>query len=277
MGAQEDLTRSLKAIMARQREGLGGPPAPEELLAYRDDRLSPEERQRLEARIAVYPDAARTLADLAAFPAVEPAPGTPELSEEEVDAGWRAFRGKLEALPRPRRQEEESPKVAPVLELRPGRRRWAGAPRLAAAALAGVALGSAAGFLGGRASQQVPGAAINVKIAELRPDDDGGARSTLSSIEMPEGTEELVLVLRGSPTEDFSDYAVEIEDAAGARLWAREGLRPTAIGTFHLSFRRDALPEGARQLQLFGLQGKTRVPLASYRVRLLSPTSSPEP
>ncbi|MFP5287044.1 MAG: hypothetical protein ACLGI9_14985, partial [Thermoanaerobaculia bacterium] len=81
--------------MAAKREELGGPPTPEELLAYRDGRLDPAARQSVEARLALHPDAARALADLAAFPEVEPAPGTAELSDEEVEARWMALREKL--------------------------------------------------------------------------------------------------------------------------------------------------------------------------------------
>lgn len=277
MGAQEDLKRSLETIMARQRDELGGPPTPEVILAYRDGRLSPQERQRMEDRIAVYPDAARALADLAAFPDVEPAPGAPELSPEQIDAGWAAFRQKLEPLGRPRPQEGEPLPAAPVLDLQPVRRRWTNAPRLAAATLAGVALGSAAGYLSGRASQEVPGAAINVSIVQLQPDGEGSRRSTSpESIEVAEGTEGLALVLQAPVTEDFSDYALEIEDAAGTRLWARKGLRPTATGTFQVSFSREGLPEGAHRIRLYGLQEKTRALLASYSVRLLFETSSPE-
>ncbi|HSS50120.1 MAG TPA: hypothetical protein VLX28_14375, partial [Thermoanaerobaculia bacterium] len=95
--------------MATKRDQWGEPPSPEELLAYRDGRLEPEERLRMEARIAVYPDAARALADLAAFPDVAPAPGTPELSdlsEDEIGARWQAFRQRLPELPVPEQQED---------------------------------------------------------------------------------------------------------------------------------------------------------------------------
>jgi hypothetical protein len=78
-----------------QDEELGEPPTPEELLAFRDDQLSPERRESVEARLAFYPDAARALADLRAWPEV---PGMPEISDEEIDAGWRAFLSRLEEL-----------------------------------------------------------------------------------------------------------------------------------------------------------------------------------
>jgi len=101
VSGRDDLAATREAIMARKRKELGDPPTPEELLAYRDGRLDPAARERLEAQIAVYPDAARALADLAAFPDIEPGPGVPEISDEEIDAGWETFRQRLEKLPRP--------------------------------------------------------------------------------------------------------------------------------------------------------------------------------
>src|SRR5258708_36384544 len=91
--------------MATKRDQWGEPPSPEELLAYRDGLLDPAERQRIEDRIAVYSDAARALADLAAFPEVEPAPGTPELSAEDIAARWLTFRQRLPERPVPARQQ----------------------------------------------------------------------------------------------------------------------------------------------------------------------------
>src|SRR5215210_7589539 len=93
MGGREDLDSALKAIMAARRDELGGPPTPEELLAWRDGLLDPAARQSVEERLAIYPDAAQALADLAAFPDLE---GTPELSEEELDVRWQAFSQRLE-------------------------------------------------------------------------------------------------------------------------------------------------------------------------------------
>jgi hypothetical protein len=260
VGGQEDLGKSLKAIMATKRDELGGPPNPEELLAYRDGRLDPAERQRIEERIAVHPDAARALADLAAFPDVEPAPGTPELSDEEIGDRWQAFRQKLPELPEP----------APVIA-RGERRRSFFTLKLAAAILVSLAVGGIAGFLGGRASpsRDLEESAINVRIAELAPEGEGGARSAPITLEMPEGAEELVLVLSFPAQKDFSDYEAEIVDGQGVRVWAREGLRPTVMGTFQVSFRAGALKPGPLRLRLYGREGRGRTMIASYALRLV--------
>lgn len=266
MGGQEDFVKSLKAIMATKRDQWGEPPSPEELLAYRDGRLEPAERQRLEDKIAIYPDAARALADLAAFPVVEPSPGAPELSDEEIGARWQTFRQRLPERP------PEPVRAAPRVETGV-RRRWYRSPflKLAAAALIGLAVGWAAGFLGSRpAREHAPGpeSAINVKIAELVPAEEGVTRSAPAPLEMPEGSEELVLVLGTPVQKDYPVYEAEVVDSKGQRVWTREGLRPTALGTFQVSFRAGALRPGLLRLRLFGRDGKARTLIAGYELRL---------
>jgi hypothetical protein len=264
VGGQEDLGKSLKAIMATKRKEAGGPPSPEELLAYRDGRLDAAERRRIEERIALHPDTARALADLAAFPDLEPAPGTPELPDEEIGARWQAFRSKLPEHPAP------PARATPAIEAVPrrGLRRSVFDPRLAAAALVILAAGGIAGFLGGRASHVLPESAINVRIAELTPEGESGARSAPIPLEMPDGSEELVLVFGTQAQKDFPTYEAEIVDSSGVRTWERQGLHPTALGTFQVSFRQGALKPGKLHLRLFGREGGTRTPIASYELRL---------
>src|SRR5690349_19328485 len=106
MGGREDLDRAVKTIMASKREELGGAPTPEELIAYHDGLLDPAARQSVEERLAVHPDAARALADLAAFPDLE---GAPELPDEEMDARWEAFRQRSERAPESLRKPAARP------------------------------------------------------------------------------------------------------------------------------------------------------------------------
>jgi hypothetical protein len=282
VGGHDDLLNSIKAIMAARREELGEPPTPEELLAYRDGLLEPRQRQELEAKLAVHPDAAGALADLLAFPAVEPAPGTPELSDADVAAHWQAFRPRLAARPAPAAPPAPDPArsrqlPAPPTPLAPpAAQRWPPAPRLAAAALLALAVGLAAGFLAGRTSSGRLGSAINVKIAELAPNDEGQVRSAASAVEIPEGSEELVLVLRPPARDErgFPAYEAELLDHGGARIWARRGLHPTPLGTFHLAFRRAALAPGRYRVQLFGRDGNHLTLLAAYDLRLVAAPAS---
>jgi hypothetical protein len=269
MGGREDFDNALKATMAARREELGGPPTPEELLAYRDGRLDPAARQSVEARLAAHPDSARTLADLAAFPEVEAAPGTPELSDEDVEVRWQALRQRLGELP----AEPPAPRAVP-------RPRRFPAFRLALAALLLLAVGGAGGFVAGRASHP-PRAdlAVNAVIAELAPVEEGGTRS-MSLVEVPDTSEEVVLILGLPDGRELPQYGVEIEGSKGARIGRRDGLRPTPLGTIHLSFPRSVLPPGVYRIRLFGSDAggsgaERKSLLAAYELRLAEAPESP--
>lgn len=248
--------------MARKREELGGPPTPEELLAYRDNRLDPAARELLEARIAVYPEAARALADLAAFPDIEAGPDARDLSEEEMDAGWQAFRRRLETLP----------KTVPAPAPQPIRSRaipW----QLAAAAVVLLCTGLLTGYFAGRSSRPAPDAALsaslNPTVAQLEPlDEQESLRAPAAPIELPDESDELLLVLVLPGTREYPAYAAEILDQEGAMLWSGGGLRPTSEGTVRISFRSRAFPPGTYQIHLFGLDGREQA-VGTYALRVL--------
>lgn len=264
MSGRDDLAAAREAIMARKREELGEPPTPEELLAWRDGRLDTAARELLEARIAVYPDAARALADLAAFPDVDPGPGTPALSDEEIDAGWAAFRQRLEKLPRPVPVAVTADR--PVFgRLIP----W----QTVAAAILFMALGQLIGYALGRASRTVPESPVsparNVTIAELEPLAEGGFRSSVAPVELPATSEAVVLILALPGTEEFSGYEAEILDQNGTRRWSGDGLVPSSLGTIQVSFPRAAFAPGVYGVDLFGVDraGRTKK-VARYELRV---------
>lgn len=270
---RDKLLSTLDAIMADRRHDLGEPPAPEELLDYQYGRLSEERRQEVEEKLVAFPEAARALADLAAFPEVVPAPGDRRFSEAELTAGWEAFRRRLEADAPVRPAAEDQPaKLAPLRQPEvPPRRGAFPVSWLAAAALAGVAVGGVVGWgLARLASPVASLSAVNVTIAQLTPLTVAGERGTAEpeEVELPGSSEELVLVLSLFEPGDYPDYEATVEDPQGNVLWRRSGLAPTAHGTFHLAFRRPLLPPGRYQVQLFGRDGERRVPLAVYDLRL---------
>ena len=282
MSGQDDLSNALRAIMAAKREELGEAPTPDELFAYREGRLDPAARERLEARIAVYPEAARTLADLAAFPNIEPAPGVKDVSAEEVAARWQSFRQKLA----PSSGDDRSPSrpSAPILRHEPrapqAPHAHSGSPARGLAAAASVALvvGLGGGYLAGRASVGPESdSSINVIVTDLHPAGEGGERSAGPSayVELPEESEELLLILHTDDPGTFADYTAEIVDPQGARVWSHDGLRPTEIGSFPVSFRRSALPPGTYRIHLFGETGEDRRQLGTYELRIVEgPASS---
>ncbi len=271
--------------MAARRDELGGPPTPEELLAYRDGELDPAARQSVEDRLALDPDAARALADLAAFPDIEPDPGASELSDEEVEDRWQTLHKKLQELPA-RQPASPSPRPAPApvqsapVERAPRPPRTSRFPiyRLAAAAVLILAAGLA-GFLWGRASRSgLPESGVSVAVAliELSPLEEGGERSLLpaaETAETAETAEEIVLVLGLPAASELPEYRIEILDGRGARVWSGGGLHPTPLGTVQLSIRRGVLPAGTSRLRL--LDAADGSPVATYELRLGETPGSP--
>jgi hypothetical protein len=135
----------------------------------------------------------------------------------------------------------------------------------AAAALLALALGWVGGFFTGRASRTpVPDSAVNVAVAELPPVGEG-ARAAATVVDLPSGSEELLLALALPEEGEFPDYSAEILNEAGARVWNRQGLRPTPLGTLHLAFRRGALAPGVYRVRIEGPEG----PVAIYELRLV--------
>ena len=237
--------------MARKREELGEPPTPEDLLAYRDGRLDPAARQLLEAKIAVYPEAARALADLAAFPDIAPGPDTPELSDAQMDASWEVFRQRLEKVPRP-----------PVSLTRRSVPRRPIPWQWVAAAVLLLSIGLGIGYLTGRGSQPVPDVVVkpslNPTIVQLEPLEQDSFRAPAAPIELPPTSGELLLILVLPGGQEYPGYSAEIRDGKGTRLWSGDGLRPTSEGTVGMSFPRSAFPSGVYQIHLFGRDGTGR-------------------
>ena len=62
-------------------------------------------------------------------------------------------------------------------------------------------------------------------------------------------------------------YALEIVDAAGKRVWGASGLVRSPTDDFTLTLL-EPLPRGAYTVQLYGLDGGRRTPLASYPFRV---------
>src|SRR5215210_2919199 len=273
VSGRDDFIAAREAIMARKREELGEPPTPEDLLAYRDGRLDPAARELLEAKIAVYPEAARALADLAAFPDIAPGPGTPELSDQEMDASWEAFRQRLEKLPRPAPARPAFPVPSPMRRPAP----WQGA----AAAVLFLSIGLGIGYLLGAGRPPAPDAAVrpslNTTIAQLEPLDEDRLRAAAAPFELPDESDELLLILVLPGTQDYPGYAAEIFNREGTKLWAGDGLRPTAEGTVRMSFDRSAFPPGSYRIHLFGQDGKgQQKAVGKYELRVaLTPVPSP--
>jgi hypothetical protein len=214
-----NLQAALEAIMASRRDELGDPPRPAELLAYRDGTLSDAERLAVEEKIAAFPDAARALLDLAAFPSVAPAPGVRRVTAEEVAADWPALRRRMAA------ERRASTGGAPV----PGP--WPSSARAAAALAAGLFLGGVGGLLAGRgplARPEQPTAGADLVVLS----DEGSVTRSVAGRLFADRP--LLLVLDTGGVQPLPAYAVRLRREEGEIVWQDDAVAPTAEGALTL-------------------------------------------
>lgn len=266
MSGRQDLTRAMRSIMAQERETLGKPPTPEELLAWHDRELSDSQRRRVEAKIAAFPDAAQALVDLAAFPDVRPVPGVAEISDREVGKRWQSFRQLLEE-PRPSTAGGNHAAWRLASLWRPLRRLRTWPATLAAGVVFLVGVG--VGLTIDLARAPEPAAARNVTISQLSPVAAGGERDAgRTVVELGQEAEGWVLVLALPVDAESPVYEAAILDTRDREAWSAGGLRPTALGTLQLAFPHQLLPPGDYRLVLFVGGDDLRKEVAAYAFRL---------
>jgi hypothetical protein len=94
MIGKDDWDAAAEELMARERERLGEPPTPEEVVAYSRGELSDEQAERVRALLVAYPQLTDVL--------TEPPPiGDDVLTDEEVAQDWARLQSRMAAAPAP--------------------------------------------------------------------------------------------------------------------------------------------------------------------------------
>jgi hypothetical protein len=257
--AEDPLVKSLQAI-ASEALGMGDEhPEPEELLAYGASELPEDRASRIGAHLGICPDCAQVVLDLAAFPEVElRAEGLGRTLEEER-ADWQAIQEQIQT----------------DIPLSTSRRRpsltWVHA---LAAVLALIVLGLS--FWVAHLELRMRTASnlqANLYIRDLLPGSGGGSRNKApeNMISVPAGLDYAVLVLALADFEPFPDYQIKIFDSAGALRWSRAGMVRLPDGSFTLEVRKELLPSGPYQIQLYGVKARQQKLLATYSLQIVFP------
>lgn len=258
------LTLGVRQMAAEARDNLKEHPSPDTLLAYDAEELSEDESTRVREHLAVCPDCARTVLDLASFPEIEPGPGVEPLSPEAEKAQWQRVLDRLE--------EEEARKG----EARgTGGGRWGGV-HLLAAVLGAIGLGLGLWVAWLHVQPAGPGAGgsragANVFEIDLVPVGAPVARSE-EGVQVPAGMDSILLRLNLGNLRPFDDVRVTVRreggEAADQVVWEREGLIRNPQGHFSVHLPREALPAGSYGIELLGeVDGQTE-DLAIYELRL---------
>jgi len=260
MGGKADLKAAFRALLEQGREEME-PPTPEELIAYREGLLSAEEKASVEERLAVFPEAARALRDLARFPDLEPPSGVEPLSEERVRKSWEQFRSRLESRETEAAEETEEeaeetgePAGGPAQPGGPHRygrstppwwRALGDVPRLlwaSTGALAAVVFGWSIGLLSAPsllpvASKPEAGVPVVEMTAETHLEREAGPPRLQVAAGSP-----VFLVLELPPGPKAPSYEIEI-DGPGDRTWTGTAA-PSEFGDLHLTLPSSYLTPG---------------------------------
>ncbi|MEA2690970.1 MAG: hypothetical protein QOJ16_357 [Acidobacteriota bacterium] len=263
------LEPALRALTAQAEGQLGEHPSPETLVAYHEDRLVGEERERLRDHLALCADCAQLLLDLAVFPEVEVLAGLRSPTEGDVDEAWQAMQARLG------REKRAVATPAPAGVVRPPRSRprpayvpWA----LAASWLLVAGLGLWV-FELRREYARLAEPAVNVAVAELSVEGEqvrGGERGSVrvSSIA---GRTLFDADAAGLPR--HSGYEVEILSGPGTghALWTGRELKRSRDDHFTLDLPPGFLSAGPYRLRLFGVDDGHREKLADYPFEIEAP------
>lgn len=270
---------AIRTSLAGRRRELKTPPSPDELIAYHEGRLTPAEREQVEAGLAAFPEAARALLDMASFPEIEPLDPQDRLTDEEAARGWAELRERLREdgllgpaepgqVPRKVAEGDRGQRGSREVPRRPARGRWKLVQALAAAVLV-VGVGLPA-FL---ALRPGPEPKPNVPLVSLLPLTVSGQRGggdAGETVAVDDARDGVMLQLNLAEPETFPAYRLEIVSAARGSVWTTEALRRQGDGTFTTFVPQGFLAAGRYRLELSGVAAGSERHLATY-VLILEP------
>lgn len=261
MPSSSDPTEPLRTHFRKERHAMDRHPLPEQISAYHERRLSPEETEEMRAHLAVCPDCTAELLDLADLLEGGEGDAAPEVSSQELEAAWQ--RQKAHFAPIPARREERGGS--------PRRRPWATAALgLAAALLAVIALAQWRTITLLKQPQANPPLINLIPVGSLRQ----GAE-VVPELRPPAESRRVWVIL--NPTVELEPaalYTVEVVGPTGEAVLRFEDLQPSQAANFRLEIPRALLSPGSYEILLERGAGEGRlVQKFALDVRPASPTT----
>lgn len=275
--------RFVRSALEAERPDAGPHPEPDVLFSYHALELSDEDLERVQAHLSLCPRCARAVADLEAFPALDPPSDDDLPSDADLAAGWADVQRRLaagegaadvsEGAPAPV-AERARKVVLPFTPPTPTRVRPAlQGVRAAAAVLAVTTLGAA--FLAFNARQEVKEArairaddfsAILRSYSEQEPKSRGGGRRISEPFRVPAGARRVHLEIPLPPTLDGRPYRAELRDESGIVVWA--GLIPSPVSRSFATLSADRESLRASTYVLRVSEEGTHHPVDEFRFEL---------
>jgi hypothetical protein len=234
-------------------------PSVEQLFAYQEGLLRDGEETEVQDHLILCPGCTRMVLEFSG--AVEPEVPEAEtaLPEERMARLWSAMRRRL-------------PRPFPELEAAPRRRPFERAALPLAASLflatAGASLWSWSLL---QRNRELAEPRANVEVRDLVPlgEEREARRGGREEAGVPRGAQAVLLVLNSANLRSFPSYRAEIRELpSGKILWAGSGLLRSARGNFTLQLPLPFPGSGRYRIQILGVEGDRREPLATYEADL---------
>lgn len=244
----------------KERQTIDQHPLPEQIVAYHERRLPPDEAEEIRAHLVECPDCTTQLLALADLFDDEDGAAT-DIAPVELDAAWQ-------------RQRERLFPAAPVvpMESRRERKSWmTAAPfALAASLLAVVTL------VQWRTNVRLEQPRANPPLVNLEPVDSiRRGTEAVPELQLAEDTEWVWVILNPSPDLEAGLYEVEVvgpkdERSAPLKVRAREAR------DFRFQIPSSAFSMGNNKISLFEIREGQRWLLAEFELGVRPPASSTE-
>ncbi len=272
----EETQISLQAAirrLAREKRGEHDEdlPAPETLVAYREGKLEGDAEQALQGHLALHPESAREVLDLASFSQLAAPRDAYRLSDRDVPAALAEMRERIRGEPESLDVTGDLPTdVAPADDLPgvvrpfPVKESWRLGYRevvLLAATVVAVAGAFWLGTLFGAPGVQ-PGAhyASVIDVAVTR-----GPRPYTVSAQ----AEQVLLVVQDAGLAPYARGELVLATEAGEVIRTFDlSASADADSLLYLVLPRDELPAGSYRLELFGIDAEGRQPVKEFRLVL---------
>src|SRR5262249_44341979 len=110
---------------------------------------------------------------------------------------------------------------------------------------------------------------VNVPVEDLEVDQPrGGAAGDVKTVTVPAGANLFTLLLRAKSGLSFPDYALEVIDDHGKRVFRVTGLHKSEADGFNVALPRWKLPAGQYHLRLYGLRAGKSESVGDYSIHV---------
>ena len=265
MNRNELVREAIEEYLAMTKRQGNAHPDPDELVAYHEGGLTPDDERRVQDHLLGCRECAALLADYDGL--TDPDFGAEEdIPESAVEVIWDKVREEIrkDPLPQPR-PSNVVPFRSPEGRKEP--RRWL-QPLAAALLISTLALSVWVANLRGKV-EDLSSPEANAPVLDLYPAGSTRGAGGAISPAVPLDFRFFTIILNPPGRADFEAYEVEILDAGGDVLRTQQGLEPNRFGSFSLTVPTEVLGAGDFRIRLVGIgPGGARQIVEEYALRL---------